>query len=184
MHANANQVQNGYYPPNNVAQDSYIRSATTYYPPSGGHYDLLNNVQSTCNTNTPYMQTNTYHEHHHHFQQQQPQPQHQQLHPVNSFANEYGIGIQNIPVEMNQITNDMPMGYNNFNNFDIAPNRQDHATTNNACLMDSTYDLPNSSDISQLNRLNTAELYNAMMELNNYTTDGLASNVETQLSIE
>lgn len=167
------ETQNGHYPPNNIAQDAYMCKAPTYYPPPG-HFDHLTNAQSTYNTHPSYMPPNAYQQHHHHHHHHDHQQQ--QLHTVNNYANEYAAGFQNMP------TNGMPLAYNDFNNFDIPLNRQDHATTAQTCPMDANSDtnLPNSSDIAQIN---TAELFDAAVGITNYT-DGLASNVEAQLSIE
>lgn len=183
MNRNFPTQNDHYHPPNNGAQNAYIRTANTYYPPQGGshvngHFDHLTNAQSSCNTHALYMPTNTYQQHHHHHHNQQQDQQ--QSHLVNNYANQYGAGIQNMQPVTNPIVNDMSLAYNSYN---IPPNQQDHATANhNTCPMDTNSDinLPNSSDIVQIN---TAELFDATVDIKNFA-DGLSSNVEAQLSIE
>lgn len=138
MRVNLNQAENwryqmqyGHHPPDNMAQYAYARTAATHYQSSmqpanvNDRFDHLTNAQPSHNMHTPLVPTNAYH--HPHYQQQHDHyypPQQHQSHSVNTNANGYAAGAQNIHPAMNH----MPFAYNN--NYNMPPNQPNHATTN------------------------------------------------------
>lgn len=172
MCANVNQMENcpfemkyAHYPSNKVAQNSYIRTAATYYPSNTQSSYVNDRIDLLSNAQTPYIATNVHQHQQHQYQQQQHQ---QQSHTVNYNANEYTAAAQNMNSMMN------------YNNFNIPPNHQNHATTNHTYhLMDANIDSNNPNlNTSEILRSNTSEAFDAARELE------LSTEFEAQLSME